>query len=197
MTDPYDARIADLERRVSGGVIVGTVSQVDYKMGRYRVKSGLIETDWLPMASARAGETKTYSGFNVGEQVVVAAPSGDMSQGVILSAVSTGETQASDKGNLHRTVYPDGTTVEYDHDAKTYKMDVASGGGFQLNIGGGASIVAAGGQVTMKAPGGMVIEAASLEITSPVLTNNGVDVGFQHKHIDTTPGAGVSGPPEP
>lgn len=34
-------------------------------------------------------------------------------------------------------------------------------------------------------------------VSTGTLTHNGVNIGFDHKHIDTEPGGGTSGPPEP
>lgn len=196
MSEKYDQRIADLERRVSGTVLIGTISQIDEEKGRYRVKSGDLETDWLPMASPRAGTTKTYSHFSEGEQVVMASPSGDMSQGVILSAVSTQDTQASDKANIHKTVYPDGTTVEYDHEAKSMKTTIADGGSFESSIGGGVSIKATGSTLIVETPGSISLKGAGgITLESPSLTHNGVDISDQHKHKGVAVGPANTGPP--
>jgi phage baseplate assembly protein V len=192
MADRYDKEITDLKRRVSNSVLVGKISSVDHEKGRYRVTAGELESDWIPMTTPRAGKTSHYSSFEEGEQVILASPSGDLSQAVIIGAVSTGETQAGDKGNLHRVKYPDGTVVEYDHEAKRYKMDVASGGGFQLNIGGGASIVASGEGVTIK--GNIKLEGP-VEIVGASVTHNGKNIGDDHIHTGVLHGGDVSGPP--
>lgn len=195
MSNKYDLRIAELERRVSSGVFIGTISQIDEEKGRYRVKSGELESDWLPMASPRAGTTKTYSHFSEGEQVVAVSPSGDMAQAVIMSAVSTGETQASDKANVHKTVYPDGTTVEYDHDAKSMKTTIAEGGSFESSIGGGVSIKATGSTLSIETPGGISLKGASIALESASLTHNGVDISDKHTHVGVTAGPDETGPP--
>lgn len=196
MTEKYDQRIADLERRVSGIVLIGKVSQVEEEKGRFRIKSGDLESDWLPMASPRAGTTKTYSHFSQDEQVVVVSPSGDMSQGVIVSAISTGETQASDKANIHRTVYPDGTVSEYDHEAKSMKTTIADGGSFETTIGGGVSVKANGSTLEMTTPGTVTIDAAGgISFKSPTLTHNDIDISYLHKHTDVVAGPDLTGPP--
>lgn len=195
MSVKHDKRIADLERRTSNGAILGVVSQVDHEKGRYRVKSGELESDWIPKAEPRAGNTKIYSSFEEGEQVLVVSPSGDLSQGVIVGAVAKEETQAADKGNIHRTIYPDGTVVEYDHEAKALKTAIAEGGSFNIAIGGGVSISASGGSLTIEAPGGLTIKAAGMEVESPTLTNNGVNISHDHKHKDAMPGPLTTGTP--
>lgn len=196
MTEKYDQRIADLERRVSGMVLIGTISSLDEAKGRYRMKSGDLETDWLPMASPRSGSTKTYSHFSEGEQVIMMSPSGDMSQGIIVSSVSTEETQASDKANIHKTVYPDGTTVEYDHEAKSMKTTIADGGSFESTIGGGVSLKATGSTLEITTPGNIALNASGgIALTSATLTHNGKDISELHKHISVTAGPDETGPP--
>ncbi|MBZ9850116.1 phage baseplate assembly protein V [Mesorhizobium sp. CA14] len=187
MLERREKDITDLERRVSNSVLVGKVSQVDHAKARYRVKAGKFESDWLPFTSARAGETRTYDSLDVGEQVVIVSPSGDPSQGIIVGSIATQAKQAADKGNIHRTIYPDGTVVEYDHEAKAYKMDVAEGGSYALNIGGGASIHASGGAIKIKAPGAIDIESATL-------THNGKDISYLHEHTGVEPGGANTGP---
>ncbi|MCW1412208.1 phage baseplate assembly protein V [Rhizobium sp. 1AS11] len=187
MSNRYDAEITDLKRRVSNGVLIGTVSQRDEK-GRYRVKVGDLETDWIPAGVRRAGKTKEYSYLEVDEQVVLASPSGDLSQAVVLAAIPKQDTQASDKFNIDRKVYEDGTVIEYDHEAKRYRMTVAEGGSYELNLGGGASIVASGDGLTLKAPGRVTIE-------SDELFHNAKNVGDSHEHTDVIAGSDNTGPP--
>lgn len=42
-----------------------------------------------------------------------------------------------------------------------------------------------------------IVSTGPVAITSPSLTHNNIDVGFDHMHIRTQPGGGLSGPPEP
>lgn len=193
MLERRDPNITELERRLSGMVVIGKVSQVDHEKARYRVKSGELETDWIPFTSARAGGTRTYDSLDEDEQVIFAAPSGDMSQAVIIGALATQETQAADAGNVHRTVYPDGTVVEYDHEAKAYSMSVADGGAFTLVIGGGASVTGSGDALTLKA-GNIKLEG-NVEIEGEGLTHNGKNVGDTHKHGGVISGGSLTDVP--
>lgn len=176
-----EKRFADIERRISNGVVIGTVSAVDHKQGRYRVKAGELESDWIPMTTPRAGKTSIYSSYEEGEQVILASPSGDLSQAVILGAIATTATQAGEKGSTHRIKYPDGTVVEYDHEAKSYKMDVAEGGSFSLSIGGGASVNGSGDGLELVAPGRVTIRSSEL-------FHNSKNIGDTHGHISAPPG---------
>lgn len=197
MADRYDKEITDLKRRVSNSVVIGTVMAVDHEKGRYRVKVGDLESDWVPMATPRAGKTSIYSSYEEGEQVIMASPSGDLSQGVIMAAIATGATQAADKGTIHRIKYPDGTTVDYDHEGHGYKMSVAAGGSFELLIGGGASVRGDGNTITHKAANhvfeGDVKIKGSFAAEGGGFTHNDVDVGSEHGHVSAPPGP--PGPP--
>jgi phage baseplate assembly protein V len=181
-----EKRFADIERRISNGVIIGTVSAVDHKQGRYRFKAGELESDWLPMSTPRAGKTSVYSSYEEGEQIVAVSPSGDLSQAVIIGAIATTETQAGDKGTTHRIKYPDGTVVEYDHEAKSYRMAVAEGGSFSLSIGGGASVNGSGDGLELVAPGRVTIRSSEL-------FHNEKNIGDDHAHETAPPGP--PGPP--
>ncbi|WP_375637356.1 phage baseplate assembly protein V, partial [Bartonella sp. AP152HLJHH] len=114
MLERRDKEITDLKRRVANMVVVGKISHVDHKNARYRVKSGNLVSDWIPDTQARAGKTCSYEGRDIGEQVIVVSSSGDLSQGVIVGSLHTDANQAADKGSIHRTIYPDGTSLEYD-----------------------------------------------------------------------------------
>lgn len=61
--------------------------------------------------------------------------------------------------------------------------------------------IAMGGVVNVVAPGGLNVTGDVIingdVSTSGALLNKGVDVGSLHKHIDTQPGAGLSGTPQP
>jgi len=78
MLERRDPKITVLERRMSNQIIIGKISQIDHKKARYRVKFGAIETDWLPNVQSRSGHTKVWEGRDIGEQVIVSSPCGDL-----------------------------------------------------------------------------------------------------------------------
>ncbi|MCZ2158874.1 phage baseplate assembly protein V [Bartonella sp. 220] len=161
MLERRDKDITDLKRRVANMVMVGKISHVDHKNARYRVKSGNLISDWIPDTQARAGKTRSYEGRDVGEQVVVVASSGDLSQGVIVGSIHTDAHQAADKGNIHRTIYPDGTILEYDDEQNSYSIHIKSGGKFILTIADGVSLKGDGGKLELTAPEGIKIVSQS------------------------------------
>jgi phage baseplate assembly protein V len=135
MTARRDPELTELNRRVAGMVTIGTVSQVEPKLARYRVKAGLIESDWIPMSQRRSGNTKTYESLDVGEQVVIAAPSGDLSQGVIIGSIPTEEREVGEDAKDHRSVYADGAIVDYDDKAHAYNIKIPAGGKVVISVG--------------------------------------------------------------
>jgi phage baseplate assembly protein V len=135
MTARRDPDITELNRRVAGMVTIGTVSQVDPKLARYRVKAGLIESDWIPMSQRRSGNTKVYESLDVGEQVIIAAPSGDLSQGVIIGSIPTEEREIGEDAKEHRTKYADGAIVDYDDKAHAYNIIIPAGGKLVISVG--------------------------------------------------------------
>ncbi|WP_273757210.1 phage baseplate assembly protein V [Bartonella sp. MM73XJBT] len=161
MLERRDKEITDLKRRVANMVVVGKISHVDHKNARYRIKSGNLVSDWIPDTQARAGKTCSYEGRDVGEQVVVISSSGDLSQGVIVGSIHTDANQAADKGNIHKTLYPDGTTIEYDDKQNSYVLNLTSGGKFNLTISDGVSIKGDGGKLELTAPEGIKIVSES------------------------------------
>jgi len=196
MLERRDPKITDLARRLSNQVVIGKISQIDHKRARYRVKFGNIETDWLPDTQSRSGATRVWEGRDIGEQVIIGSPSGDLSQGVILGSIHTDATQAGNNGAHHRVIYPDGTTLDYDDENHAYRLSVTQGGSFELVIGGGVSIKAQGGQLTINAPQGITLQSGgNVLIKSPDLIHNEKSVGDEHLHQDVYPGPGLTGVP--
>ncbi|MGF7156918.1 phage baseplate assembly protein V [Bartonella heixiaziensis] len=161
MLERRDKEITDLKRRVANMVVVGKISHVDHKNARYRIKSGNLISDWIPDTQARAGKTRSYEGRDVGEQVIVISSSGDLSQGVIVGSLHTDANQAADKGSIHRTIYPDGTSLEYDNEQNIYGIHIKSEGKFILTIADGVSLKGDGGKLELTAPDGIKIVSES------------------------------------
>ncbi|WP_455475518.1 phage baseplate assembly protein V [Bartonella sp. B17] len=213
MLERRDKEITDLKRRVANMVVVGKISHADYKNARYRVRSGTLVSDWIPDTQARAGKTRSYEGRDVGEQVVVVSSSGDLSQGVIVGSIHTDETQAVDKGSLHKTIYPDGTTIEYDDEQNTYALSIKSGGKFILTISDGVCVKGEGGMLELTAPDGLKIASegdmrlsaegnlslkagGDVSIKSSSLTHSGKNIGASHVHSGVASGSSITGVPK-
>ncbi|MCZ2203996.1 phage baseplate assembly protein V [Bartonella sp. A05] len=212
MIERRDKEITDLKRRVANMVVVGKISHADHKNARYRVQSGSIVSDWLADCQARAGQTRVYEGRDIGEQVVVVSSSGDLSQGIIVGSIHTDSNQAADKGCIHRTIYPDGTTIEYNDETNSYGINIKSNGKFILTISDGVSIKGDGGKLeliasedlkimskrdlTLSAGGKISLKASGdVSINSSGLRHNSTNVGNSHIHGGVQTGGGITGGP--
>lgn len=87
---------AEADRRLENGILLGVVSSVNAGAARARVQIGDLATPELPVAQFRAGALSFWWMPTVGEQVVVACPSGDVAQGIILASVFAGNAPSSD-----------------------------------------------------------------------------------------------------
>ncbi|HYD67004.1 phage baseplate assembly protein V [Azospirillum sp.] len=126
----------DLERRVANVVHFATVEAADYAKARVRVRIGPNVTAWLPWAAARAGGDRSWHPPEVGEQVVLAAPCGDLNQAVVLGSVYQAKHAApGDRATVSRTVWEDGAVLEYDRAAHAYTLDVPAAGTITLHLG--------------------------------------------------------------
>lgn len=129
--------LPDLERRTANAIRYGRIMAVDYANARVRVKSGDIESTWLPWSTGRAsGAKRRWDPPEVGEQVVMLSPGGDMRQAVVLTGVfqqSAGAPSASPTKDT--TVYGDGAVIEYDRGSHTHLVDVPAGGKILLRCG--------------------------------------------------------------
>ena len=149
----YD--IGDLERRLGLVAMYATVAEADYRTRRVRVEAGPILSTWLPWLTQRAQDDRTWHPPEVGEQVMVLAPHGDLNQGCILGAIHAGEPEArtapADRPTVDRTVYADGTVEEYDRAANHWLLDMTAPGGTMTIRTGSTRVVIEPDHVTIKA----------------------------------------------
>ncbi|WP_456390241.1 phage baseplate assembly protein V [Profundibacter sp.] len=89
---------AEADRRIGNIIQIGTVTAVDAGSARARVQLGDILTPFIPVGQFRAGALSFWWMPTVGEQVVVAAPSGDIARAVILCSIFAGNAPSSDGG---------------------------------------------------------------------------------------------------
>jgi len=146
--------MTDTERRVANVVRFGTIAEADYDNARMRVRSGDVVTGWLPFTTRRAQGDRTWSPPEVGEQVVMVAPSGDLAQAVVVGAVYRHAAEGSapgDKPTVRRTIYQDGTVEEYDRENHTYTLSVVDAGKIVLKVGGSSLEIDAAG-IRLQAP---------------------------------------------
>lgn len=128
---------AEITRRLENIVRLGTVAEVRYsRVPAVRVRVGQILTGWLPITTQRAGTTKTWNPPTPGEQVVLLAPSGELTAAVVLPGVASNHNPApdDDKDNA-RIQYPDGATIDYNSKEHHYTVTVPESGKIIFKIG--------------------------------------------------------------
>jgi phage baseplate assembly protein V len=128
--------ITELDRRLSNLIQIGTVVGADYPNAKLKVKIGDITTDWLPWLTHRASNDTTWWAPEVGEQVIVLAPSGELHQAVIMPSIYQSAHPAIDTSeNVSKTIYKDGTTTTYNRESHVLTVDVNSAGKVEVIIG--------------------------------------------------------------
>ncbi|MCL2829420.1 MAG: phage baseplate assembly protein V [Betaproteobacteria bacterium] len=134
ISDPYAE--AEHDRRLAGSLRAGTICDIDHRSARARVRIGEWISDWIPWSSGFAGEMRRWRPPSIGEQVVLASPSGLPEGGFILPGYYTTEHPAPDERKTATVdLWPDGARVEYDWATKKYLIDIPETGKIVLKIG--------------------------------------------------------------
>jgi phage baseplate assembly protein V len=123
----------DHARRLSNVARYGTVAEADYTGAtagfpavRVSLQDGAITTDWLPWFSPRAGKDRVWDPPEVGEVVMLLAPSGELTNGIAIPGIFSNGNANGNRAGLHRRTYDDGTVVEYDRDSHTFTVDASA-----------------------------------------------------------------------
>lgn len=174
MLDDLLFRLTELERKLTNLVRAGKVAEADYAAARVRVQAGAIITGWLPWLTTRAGGDRTWWAPEVGEQVLMIAPAGELAQAWVLPAgYSDAATAPANSPDITRWVWADGSAVTFDRALGTLSVNVT---GDVAVIAGGDASLETGGAVSMTAGGPVSIEAPSISMagtaTGASLTGN-------------------------
>lgn len=133
---------AELERRISNLIRVGTVVTADYGRALVRVRCDDVTTDWLPWMTRRAGADIDWWAPEVGEQVVVMSPSGLIEAAFVLPAMySDSNPEPATSPDIHTVRYGNGDSVTHNREDGSWHIKCA-----------GPVTVDAGGHVTVIAP---------------------------------------------
>ncbi|WP_336801715.1 phage baseplate assembly protein V [Kaistia sp. MMO-174] len=193
LADVLEAILVDLaaiKRRQDGQITQGTVHEVDAKAGTVRIKSGEdadgnpFLTPPIPYAQFM-GALKVHSPPSVGQQMTVLNVAGDFSQGLAVPMTQSDANKSpSEKGDENVATYA-GFKITLDGG----KLQVTEGS-LTFTIGGGKVAIKA--DVTID---GDVKINGNFDTEGSSFTNNGKDVGAEHKHSGVTPGGSNTGPP--
>jgi phage baseplate assembly protein V len=197
------ARIGEIERRMSNIVRPGTVLEADYANARVKVQCGGNQTAWIPWVTSRAGADRTWHAPEVGEQVLVLAPSGDLAQGYVLpGGVYKNDYPANaDSAEISRTNYKDGATIEYDREAHTYNVHIPHDGKATIKVNNKAALEVHGHKILAKVGNHSLTEMTETKITHEFgnhgkieLDSNGVKITVGATVLNiTTSGTSITG----
>ena len=148
--------LVELARRLANVVRAGTVAELD--AGGYRVrvrydtdeKGAAILTAPIPWAVARAGPDRTWWAPEVGEQVLLLAPSGELTQAIALPALYS-DAHAAPETDPEKSVarHADGALFQYDRESHEYRIALPAGSRVRISAG---TIVLSGSAETVTIP---------------------------------------------
>lgn len=120
-------RITELERKLANAIRTGVITEADYTgqlvRVRYDDENPNAVTAWVPFLTARAGGDREWWAPEVGEQVMLLSPSGELTNAVALPAIySTQSPAPSADPDKHLVRYADGAEIEYDRSAHRLKI---------------------------------------------------------------------------
>jgi len=126
-------RIERLERQMHNIALLGTVSDADYEASRVKVAIGDLITGWLPWLTVRAGGDVTWDAPEIGEQVTVISPSGELGNGFVIPALYQNAHPANgNTPDLHTRTYKDGAVISYDRAAHHLSAILPAGASTEL-----------------------------------------------------------------
>lgn len=178
--EAQEFRLVELARRLSNVVRPGVVAEADYALARVRVQYGGpgAVTGWLPWLAARAGGDHSWWAPEIGEQVLILAPSGELSNGIVLAGLYQSNRPApSDDPDKRLVRYSDGAEIEYDRAAHRLRAVLPEGGAAEITAPDGVTItgdVAITGDVTvtggLDATGDVTSDSRLFELLDAPLT---------------------------
>ncbi|TVZ39380.1 phage baseplate assembly protein V [Alteromonadaceae bacterium 2753L.S.0a.02] len=200
---------AEVLRLLSNIVRFGLVSEIDHSTARVRVQTGENLTDWLPWLTLRAAQVNTWNPPEVGEQVLLLSPQGELNQGVALTGLYSDQVPAPRKnGDEIHTVYPDGTFSTYNHAQN--KLTIEIKGAAELTVTGdvnalvngnvtatvdGDTTAEIGGDLSATVNGKLTADAPQIALNggAGVVTGNHICpyTGSPHPHVSSTVKAGI------
>jgi len=127
----------DILRKLANLIRFGTVQTVAGK--RVQVKIGGLHTRPIAWVSTRAGKTKSWSPPDIGEQVMVLSPNGDLGAGVAIGGIFCDANDVPDEANADTVLmaFRDGAVLLYDQATHLLKGALPGGGRVEVTAPGG------------------------------------------------------------
>jgi phage baseplate assembly protein V len=191
----------DILRQLANLIRFGTIQTVAGK--RVQVKIGGLLTRPIPWVTTRAGKTKSWSPPDIGEQVMVLSPNGDIGAAVALGGIFCDAHDIPDDANADTVLmaFRDGAVLLYDQAAHLLKGVLPEGGRVEIVAPAGFKF---SGEVDIDGPLN-VSQAATFEktvhakhdITSDADVKAGSISLTNHPHGLVKSGTDTSGKPLP
>jgi phage baseplate assembly protein V len=182
--------ISEHARMISNMIRVGSVVELDTEKGLVKVRAGGVVSDWIHFAADRAGPVRRWNPPRPGEQVVIACPGGELEHGVVLGSIYQDKYPHGGTSKYQdRTVYPDGSVVEFNAETHTLTVTAAKEGKVVINCK----------NAEIKATGELKIDTPTAKFTGDIKADGDVQAGSvslkDHKHGQVQPGSGQTGKP--
>ena len=171
----HDRRMADL-------ICLGRIEDVDHDNKRLRVRSKTL-SGWLPWPAELGRNYRRWRPLAVGQQVILASPSGDLAQAVIVGMLYTHALDTPSKD-------PDTDVIEFTNGAR-----------LSHHAGSGDMRLTCQGNLSIEVTGTLTLTAGGHRLIGPVtqsggdLTSDGISVQ-RHTHSGVKPGSSNSGAPQ-
>lgn len=181
-----ETEIEDLRRRAEGHNRIGTIAEVDPATGMCKVSHGELLSPWIKYFNPAAGEVSETRHPSSGEQCLLLNYGGGdgSAQAVAITGLPTGAFPVvSDRAELHRRTYPDGTESSYDHAA--HALDWKNGPTTVKADQEGIELLSNGS--------GLRIDAEGVHLVGLLVDHDGINIGKTHRH---PPGSPLSGTPQ-
>ncbi|KAA5602801.1 phage baseplate assembly protein V [Roseospira marina] len=161
----HDIDTADLHRRAGNMLRVGTVAAVDHGRARVRVTIAGRASAWLPWPADVGRNFIAWRPLRPGQQVLVAAPSGDPANAVIVQTLYSGALPAPDTDPEADAVhYDDGTVHRYHTGDHEHRLDLRGSNGTARVLTGTAETVVAPDRIELR------VGASEIVITAATIT---------------------------
>lgn len=183
---------ADLARRLDNIVRFGVIEETNFTTDpvqpRVRVRTGEILTAWIPVSAQRANSDAEHDPVQVGEHVILLAPSGELTQAVVVGKLfSTDHPSPDSNPSNHRRKYRDGAVIEYNSETHHLNAVLPEGGTVNATAPGGFTF---NGDITHN---GNLNQNGKQDVTGDVVAGGISQIN--HAHDKVTPGTGNTGKP--
>ncbi len=168
---------AEHDRMIAAMIKPCVVAAVDLAAARVRVQAGAWISGWVRWHSLAAGTARHWRAPSLGEQGALISPSGVADMGAFIPGLyGVAGDQPDNRANVEVWRFPDGGSLVYDWQAKSYAVTLPAG--TCTTTVGGASVTVTPGQVAVQAGeillAGKVTVAGTLHVTGNITSGGSI-----------------------